>query len=199
MPGTLVAPVTWVTTPKAMRDMETEPLQPALDKAQKTLEVALEEACGVDLSKIDTGELIRIEETLVSASQAAKDAVSLRLRRRTQRAHGGAGSARGGAATEEPAPITHRVFDDIRGKRWHAFAVHGSEATVERAGLPDAFKHGWLVFESKEEVRRVAPIPEKWEELSIDELRQLCYSAAASPRRIAVRGTPRDTEPPAKA
>ncbi|MGH7637811.1 MAG: hypothetical protein ACREOK_09165 [Gemmatimonadaceae bacterium] len=55
--------------------MEMEPLQPALDKAQKALEVALEEACGLDLSKVDTGELIRIEETLVSAHRAAKDAV----------------------------------------------------------------------------------------------------------------------------
>lgn len=179
--------------------METEPLQPALDKAQKALEVALEEACGVDLSKIDTGELIRIEETLVSAHRAAKDAVSLRLRRRSQRGGAGSGgSVRGSAVVEEPTPITHRVFDDIRGKRWHAFAVHGSEATVERAGLPDAFRHGWLVFESKDEVRRVAPIPDKWEELTIDDLRQLCYSAAASPRRIAVRGDPRDKEPPAK-
>ena len=179
--------------------METEPLQPALEKAQKALQLALEEACDVDLNKIDTGELIRIEETLVSASKAAKDAVSLRLRRRTQRATGGAGSARADAVAEEPEAITHRVFDDIRGKRWHAFAVHGSEATVERAGLPEAFKHGWLVFESKDEVRRVAPIPARWEELSIDELRQLCFSAAASPRRIAVRGDPREPEPPAKA
>lgn len=177
--------------------METEPLQPALDKAQKALEVALEEACGIDLSKVDTGELIRIEETLVSAHKAAKDAVSLRLRRRSQR--GGSGGSTRSAVVEEPTPITHRVFDDIRGKRWHAFAVHSSEATVERAGLPDAFKHGWLVFESKDEVRRVAPIPDKWEDLSIDDLRQLCFSAAAAPRRIIVRGDPRDKEPPAKA
>lgn len=178
--------------------MEMEPLQPALDKAQKALEVALEEACGIDLSKVDTGELIRIEETLVSAHKAAKDAVSLRLRRRSQRG-GSGGSPHSGAVVEEPPAITHRVFDDIRGKRWHAFAVHSSEATIERAGLPDAFKHGWLVFESKDEVRRVAPIPSKWEDLTIDDLRQLCYSAAASPRRIAVRGDPRDKDPPAKA
>lgn len=177
--------------------MEMEPVQPALDKAQKALEVALEEACAVDFSKVDTGELIRIEEALVSAHKAAKDAVSLRLRRRSQRA-GSLGSTRGGVA-DEPAPITHRVFDDIRGKRWHAFSVHSSEATVERAGLPDAFKRGWLVFESNDEVRRVAPIPDKWEDLSIDDLRQICFSAAASPRRIAVRGDPRDKDPPAKA
>ena len=173
-----------------MRDMETESLQPALDQAQKALRTALDEACTVDLSKVDTGELIRIEETLANASKAAKDAVSLRLKRRARRA---------AQPQAEPEPITHRVFDDIRGKRWHTFAVHGSEATVERAGLPDAFRHGWLVFESTDEVRRVAPIPARWEELTIEDLRQLCYSAAASPRRIGVRGSPRENDPPAKA
>jgi hypothetical protein len=171
--------------------MENGTLQPALDQAQKALETALDEACRVDLSKVDTGELIRIEETLANASRAAKDAVSLRLKRR---------AGRSAKPQAEPEPITHRVFDDIRGKRWHTFAVHSSEATVERAGLPDAFRHGWLVFESNDEVRRVAPIPDKWEELSIDDLRQLCFSAAGAPRRIGVRGDPRQQDdPPAKA
>lgn len=172
--------------------METESFQPALDQAQKALRTALDEACDVDLSKVDTGELIRIEETLANASKAAKDAVSIRLKRRSRRPAPSQSQA-------EPEPITHRVFDDIRGKRWHTFAVHGSEATVERAALPEAFRHGWLVFESIDEVRRVAPIPDKWEELSTDELRQLCYSAAGAPRRIAGRSNPRENDPPAKA
>ena len=170
--------------------METGSLEPALDQAQKALETALDEACEVDLSKVDTGELIRIEEALANASKAAKDAVSLRLKRRARRP---------AEPQAEPEAITHRVFDDIRGKRWHTFAVHSSEATIERAGLPEAFRKGWLVFESTDEVRRVAPIPSKWEELSIDELRQLCYSAAGAPRRIGVRGDPRESDPPAKA
>lgn len=170
--------------------METGSIQPALDEAQKALKIALDEACSVDLSEVDTGELIRIEEAIAHASQAAKEAVSLRLKRRARRT---------AQLQAEPDPITHRVFDDIRGKRWHTFAVHGSEATVERAGLPEAFRQGWLVFESNDEVRRVAPIPNKWAELSIDELRQLCYSAAGAPRRIGVRGTPRENDPPAKA
>ena len=173
-----------------MQAMETESLQPALEQAQKALRTALDEACDVDLSKVDTGELIRIEETLANASKAAKDAVSIRLKRRSRRP---------APSQEEPEPITHRVFDDIRGKRWHTFAVHGSEATVERAALPEAFRHGWLVFESNDEVRRVAPVPDKWEELSTEELRQLCYNAAGAPRRIAVRGNPRENDPPAKA
>lgn len=182
--------------------METEPLGPALDKAQKALRTALEQACGVDLSRVDTGELIRIEETLVSASRAAKEAVSLRLRRRSQRAvPGGAESARPekpGDAVEEPSAITHRVFDDFRGTRWHAYAVRGSDATVERAGLPEAFRRGWLVFESRDEVRRVAPVPDRWEELGIEDLRQLCFRAAGVPRRITPRRDTGDTDPTAK-
>jgi len=78
--------------------------------------------------------------------------------------------------------ITRRVFDDIRGKRWQAFAVHASSATLEHGGLPEAFRNGWLVFEAADEVRRVAPIPEKWEELSSDRLGLLCHKAPSSPR-----------------
>jgi len=40
------------------------------------------------------------------------------------------------------------------------------------------------VFESSDEMRRVAPIPERWEELSADDLRMLCHRAQASPRRM---------------
>ena len=77
-----------------------------------------------------------------------------------------------------------RVFDDIRGKRWRAFAVYPSSATVERAALPEAYRKGWLSFESSDEMRRVAPIPENWGDLSIDELQQLCHGAGSAPKRV---------------
>ena len=59
-----------------------------------------------------------------------------------------------------------------------------SPETVERASLPDSFRAGWLVFESDDELRRVAPIPEKWEELDTDTLRELCFKAPSAPRRM---------------
>jgi hypothetical protein len=161
--------------------MESEPLQPQLQQAQKALEIALDEACGVDLSEVDTGELIRIEETLASASKAAKDAVSVRLRLRSQRIR----EKRPGPEAPSDAALTHRVFDDIRGKRWHAYAVQNSTGT-ERAALPESFRQGWLVFEAADELRRVAPIPENWDQLSIEDLRQLCHKAASSPRRTTL-------------
>lgn len=165
--------------------MESESLQPQLDVAQATLEKALAEACGIDLREIDTGELIRIEETLATASRAAKDAVSVRLKLRTHRT----GKPRTKTPDVEPR-ATQRVFEDIRGKRWHVFAVRPSVPTAERVALPEAFRQGWLSFEASDEMRRVAPIPDGWEELTIDDLRQLCHKAPSTPKRI------QSTEPP---
>jgi len=168
--------------------MEGEALQPQIDEAQKALEVALGEACAADLEEVDTGELIRIEESLAVASKAAKQAVSLRLRRRTQR--------RAAAPSSDVVPVaTHRIFDDIRGKRWRAFAVHPTSATVERAALPESYRHGWLTFESDDEMRRVAPIPDKWDDLTIDDLRLLCYRAGVAPKRVNALDKPRDPKP----
>jgi hypothetical protein len=64
--------------------MHSDPLEPRLAEAQQTLDRALDEACGVDVSKANTGEMIRIEETLAIAAAAAKEVVSVRLRRREQ-------------------------------------------------------------------------------------------------------------------
>lgn len=166
-----------------MHSMESQPLQPTLAQAQKALETALDEACGVDLKKVDTGELIRIEETLSIASEAAKEAVSVRLRLRSERVKKKQGAVKPAAAADTDKPVAHRVFEDIRGKRWHAFAVQSSPTTAERSALPDSFRQGWLVFESVDELRRVAPIPERWEELTTDDLRQLCHQAESAPRR----------------
>lgn len=177
--------------------MESEPLQPQLVEAQDALRGALDEACAVDLTEADTGEMIRIEEALAAASKAAKEVVSVRLRRRREGAKKLA-PTRADAAAEEPSPITHRVFDDIRGRRWHAFAVRASAAMTERAGLPESFRQGWLVFESGDELRRVAPIPDKWEELSTDELRLRCHNAVGAPRRTRSNEPPQDSEKPVK-
>ena len=163
--------------------MESESLQPQLDFAQRKLEKALSEACGVDMRRIDTGELIRMEETLASASQAAKDAVSVRLKLRTRKREVKQ------PAADVSARANQRIFDDIRGKRWHVYAVHPSAATAERVALPEGFRDGWLTFESAEEMRRVAPIPEGWEELPIDDLRQLCHKAPSTPKRASADAT----------
>jgi hypothetical protein len=177
--------------------METEPLQPKLEEAQKRLEAALDEACAVDIQHLDTGELIRMEETLVNATKAAKDAVSMRLRMRSERK--GEGDPAMFEKLPRPEvviePVTRRSFDDIQGIRWQAFAVHPSVALSDRAALPERFRTGWLSFESEREMRRVAPIPVNWELLSIDELRELCQRGESAPKRVDNLGQPRPQKP----
>ncbi len=167
--------------PDAVEMKNPEPLASELREAETTLKSTLDAACAKDVTRADTGELIRVEETLAVASEAAKQAVSVRLKLREQR---GKDPVRAMVRDESGEKVTHRVFEDVRGKRWHAFAVQGSQETAERASLPDSFRSGWLVFESDDELRRVAPIPEKWEELDTDALRELCFKAPAAPRRV---------------
>src|SRR5687768_1937204 len=108
-----------------MVSVENELLQPYLEQAQRALTTALDDACSVNLSKVNTDELIRIEETLAVASQAAKEVVSIRLRRREQRAASESRTppppAASGPVDVVPA-ISQRVFDDVRGKRWRVIA-----------------------------------------------------------------------------
>ena len=57
------------------------PLRVELIEAQDQLQESLDEVCDdVTIETSSTEELIRIEETLAAASQAAKEAVSLRRR-----------------------------------------------------------------------------------------------------------------------
>jgi hypothetical protein len=175
-----------------MGSTDSDSLQPKLDEAHKKLETALDEACADDVKEADTGELIRIEETLAAASKAAKEAVSIRLRRRQERSKSTdeapeeppadtAAPAAPAAPEEVSVDNPHRVFEDIRGIRWHAFAVHPSS---ERSALPEPYRAGWLAFESENEMRRVAPIPSNWKEVSVDELRELCHKAEVAPKRV---------------
>jgi hypothetical protein len=181
--------------------VENELLQLQLERAQGVLASALDEACGVNLGQASTDELVRIEETLATASTAAKEVVSIRLRRRQRR--GGAKSSKP-ELEKEPASmmadvvpaISQRIFDDIRGKRWRVFAVHPSEATLDSGALPDSFRDGWLSFEAVDEKRRVAPIPAGWEELSIDELQLLCHRAQRAPKRVSNPMRPPPESPP---
>jgi len=59
-----------------------DPLEPALDEAKATLQEALDAACTADVERLDTGEMIRIEEVLAIANDAAKRVVSVKRRMR---------------------------------------------------------------------------------------------------------------------
>jgi hypothetical protein len=56
-----------------------------LHAVEETLTEILDEVCDVPaVEKLDTGELIRVEETLAIAANAAREAISLRRKRRAQ-------------------------------------------------------------------------------------------------------------------
>jgi hypothetical protein len=68
-------------------------LRPRLAELQTQLQQNLEDVCETEaVEKVDTGELIRIEETLSIAANAAKEAVSLRRKIHLDRDAGGGAS-----------------------------------------------------------------------------------------------------------
>jgi len=69
---------------------EPEVLRPKLRDSETRLSSAIEEVCEFPPpSKLNTGELIRVEETLALATEAAKEAVSLRRKLRANRGYSG--------------------------------------------------------------------------------------------------------------
>ncbi len=68
-----------------MREHRDDDLEPRLRAAEESLGASLEEVCA-DQSpeEMDTGELIRVEETLAIAAEAAKEAVTLRRKRKAR-------------------------------------------------------------------------------------------------------------------
>lgn len=151
------------------------PLRPQLGHAKNTLKSALESACDTDVDRADTGELIRLEETLAIANEAAKEAVSIRRRLSSE-------GAEFTSSLTEASP-THRQVEDEHGVRWDIFAVRPSQREG-RSAVQERFRDGWLTFDSGGETRRVAPIPADWERLDPKELLRLCAAAETAPRRV---------------
>ena len=150
-------------------------LNPTLQRAQQTLRSALAEACRTDLERADTGELIRIEEVLAIANEAAKEVVSVRRRLSSER-----------ATPESPrldAPSSREIVDE-RGVQWAVFAVTPSTST-DRPTVREHFRGGWLSFDSGAETRRLVPIPAGWQDMAENELRSLCARAELVPHRTA--------------
>lgn len=78
---------------------------------------------------------------------------------------------------------------------WKVFLTpRGSDAVSREHYLPEAYREGWLVFESTHEKRRLAPVPPDWETMPIEELVGLCGKAVPQTARPRVAA---DTKPPA--
>lgn len=93
-----------------------------------------------------------------------------------------------------------RHFRDKDGVEWQVFlTARGSNAVSRGHVLPEAYREGWLVFESAQEKRRLAPVPANWESLPNEALSELCTQAAPQlprPRAAAESKTgPAPAEP----
>ena len=148
-------------------------LRPKLEQAHEALDAALDEACQVTVESANTAQLIKLEESLTVAREAAKTAITL-----LRRLHSDQEEA------DETRSEAHRVFVDDRGVQWDAFAVYPSPATLgRRSALPNPYHAGWLSIQCPETVRRLTPIPEGWRKLSREEFCQLLEKAESAPRR----------------
>src|SRR5581483_5612785 len=119
-----------------------------------TLKTALDEACGTNVERANTGELIRIEHVLAIASEAAKEAILVR-RRLNQPT-----DAARPPQSMDGRTMSREVADD-RGMRWTIFEVHPS-SSGGRPSVRERYRDGWLAFDCGAETRRMAPIPSGW-------------------------------------
>lgn len=107
-----------------------------------------------------------------------------------------------------PGAMAHREFRDPTGRRWDVWSVIPERAERRRqtAALPstaerrrqadseyrvplgEQWTRGWLAFETRGEKRRLAPIPDGWEQASdaeLDAMRERATPIARPPRRLA--------------
>lgn len=83
-----------------------------------------------------------------------------------------------------------RNFRDAAGVDWTVYLTIPGSASGRRAQhLAEAYRSGWIVFESSHEKRRFAPVPAEWARLSDQALAALCVAATPQPahRRAASR------------
>src|SRR5438105_3639778 len=94
--------------------------------------------------------------------------------------------------------MAHRTFRDEHGREWEAWEVvptaverrmarDGGRRTTApndrrkgqetRVLVPDELQRGWLAFQSGLERRRLAPIPDDWVDMTVDELADLLKHA----------------------
>lgn len=91
-----------------------------------------------------------------------------------------------------------RHFRDNAGVEWEVFLTERKSDAVSRGQfLPEAYREGWLVFESAQEKRRLAPVPANWESLPNETLAEWCAKATPQiPRsRTGTEGKPAPAEP----
>ena len=106
---------------------------PELQQAQENLEVALKEACAVNVKKANTGELIHIDELLAIAGESAKQVISVRRRMRRDTGSKGSASKISGAKASSAKARTSKIIPNLAGAEW-AGVADGRFANGNRQG-----------------------------------------------------------------
>lgn len=83
---------------------------------------------------------------------------------------------RDGAPQITSSRMAYIEFTDRAGRVWRVWHTRPLGAEIITT-LPDDWKEGWLTFESGDEKRRLAPVPEGWERLRAERLELLCRVA----------------------
>ena len=86
--------------------------------------------------------------------------------------------------------MAYAEFTDRAGRLWRVWHTFPEVPEVVTT-LPEDWKGGWLTFESGEDKRRLAPVPEGWERLRPERLELLCRMAdptTPAPRHQDVLG-----------
>src|SRR4051812_18018005 len=133
--------------------MEESQLQPTIERAKTTLRSALHEACRANLDRADTGELIRIEEVLAIANEAAKEVISVRRRLSSRKQAAEVPKETESEERSAPGVPASREVRDTAGIVWRVFAVYPSNRSG-RPAVRDRFRDGWLSFDCEVETRR---------------------------------------------
>jgi len=188
-----------------------DPLQKLLEEAENELRRRLEEACEAEakgVSTESTDEVRRLEDSLLAAAMAAKQAVAVRshMKRRTRGERerpikidvAADRATRRGAHSKEKRESTldvHgdravmgvREFTDNEGRPWRAWSVVPglTRASANGRQFLGDFQNGWICFESLgTSMRRRLPYPQaKWPSITDEELRQLVQQAIDAPIR----------------
>jgi hypothetical protein len=197
-----------------------DPLQPVLRDAEAELQRRLHEACEAEAKGVaseSAAEIRQLEDALLAAAVAAEHTLTLRRHIQqkerevtppaTKEADSGAKASAPEAPPAKSTPLastgsttgTLREFTDRRGNNWRAWPVtpDTSRASRTKHFLGD-FQVGWICFEGLDDAarRRLAGHPERWNELTEDELEAL-LERAMTVRERRPRSTDAKAAPPA--
>jgi hypothetical protein len=168
-----------------------DPLGIALQQTEAELVEKLDEACvpeSREVSDESTDELAKLSDTLLAAARAAKEVIMLRRRRRQE----------GAAISDTAEGEAIREFTDRDGKAWRVWAVTPThlKASKREATLGE-FEHGWLAFETLDEVarKRLPHYPADWATVSEAKLQELLGLAVEARRAEHRRPDPRSQPP----